>query len=109
MEQENNTLKTNVFAMEAIRLQHRLQNFIIEFFNCFDNPKPLMFNKSFLSCIDGEMKQVDGLIKTKNGRVKPIVNGWEISETPSIASLDITTLVRIADIINDWKYHFEKE
>lgn len=95
--------------MEAILFQHKLQDFIIEFFNCFTNPKPLLFNKPFLSCIDGGMEQVDGLVKTKNGRVKPIINGWNISETPSIASLDITTLVRIADIINDWKYHFVKE
>ena len=107
MEQENYTPKTKVFATEAIHFQHRLQNYITQFLNCFNTPKTLMFNKPFLSCISGEMNQINGLIATKKGKIKPIIQGWDINETPSITALDITTLVRIADILNDWKYHFE--
>lgn len=99
--------KIGIFTIEAIDFEHKLQNFIRRFFDALDTTKPLMFNKPFLSCIDGEMKQVDGMTIAENGRIKPIIHGWDINETPSIALLDITTLVRIADILNDWKYHFE--
>ena len=101
--------KRGQFTMKAIDFELKLQDFIKQFFENINTPKPLIFNKPFLSCIEGEMKQVNGITIADNGRIKPIVNGWNISETPSITSLDIITLVSIADNLNDSKYHFEGE
>ena len=100
--------KVGIFAREARDFERKLQDFIRHFFDSIDTPKPLIFNNPFLSCICGEMKQVNGLTIAENGRIKPIVNGWNVSETPSISLMDIHTLVRIADNLNECKYYFEE-
>lgn len=100
--------KVSIFAREARDFERKLQDFIRHFFDSIDTPKPLIFNNPFLSFVYGESVQINGVEIAKNGRIKPIVEGWCILETPSIALLDIPTLVRIADKLNNCEYHFKE-
>lgn len=112
MEQNNSNemnKRKRVFTTEAINFSKKAQDFIRRYMEELKPTKPLHFDKPFLSIVDGELKQVDGITFTTNGRIKPIIYGWDITETPSIMVLDITTLVKIADKLdfNEWKYKDE--
>lgn len=106
----NNNTKTRIFRIEAINFSKRLQLFVRDYVSTLNTTKPIRFNKPILSLIDGELRQMDGLIHTEKGFVKPIVYGWEETETPSILVLDTNSLVKIADILNlnEWYYDGEK-
>lgn len=107
MVQNNNEInkRKRVFTTEAINFSKKVQDFIRRYMEELKPTKPLRFDKPFLSIVDGELKQVDGITFATNGRIKPVIYGWDITETPSIMVLDITTLVKIADKLdfNEWE------
>ena len=109
MESNNNNQKIRKFTIEAINFSKRLQIFVRDYVSTLNTTKPIRFNKPILSLIDGKLREMDGLISTEKGLVRPIVYGWEETETPSILVLDINSLVKIADILNLNEWHYEGE
>lgn len=85
------------FHKEAIRLEEKIRLYVKDMVEKNVNEgETLTFIMPCVTFLYGAPQQINGLIRTTDGRIKAVVNDWKEEDYPTYYTLSLETMLKIA-------------